>query len=301
MSKPPPTKYQVIAACAIAVSLIIIIAMQKNPKLSKKSAISKTGKVNVALVNKNLQSLPPTEGVTLPVKWNDLGERMISAGIIDEQKLNDLYKKRGGLTNEEKKLLYQSDNPTIKISLSNANFILNVLWGLGIANKNDILDSGPMNDPANGGAANFASTGGWTLGKNNSMEYYSKYNLISLTKQQQQLVERVSKNIYRPCCDNSTYFPDCNHGMAMLGLLEMMASQNINEKDMYKFALEVNYYWFPGTYRTAAKYLAYKKSSWDKTDPKLILGNTYSSASGSSNILSSIDPGDKNRNPGCSV
>ena len=30
---------------------------------------------------------------------------------------------------------------------------------------------------------------------------------------------KIAKGIYRPCCNNSTYFPDCNHGMAMLGLL----------------------------------------------------------------------------------
>ena len=101
------------------------------------------------------------------------------------------------------------------------------------------------------------------------MDHYSKHQFITLTDKQQKLVEEVSKNIYRPCCNNSTYFPDCNHGMAMLGLLELMASQNINEREMYKNALKVNSYWFPTTYLTIAKYLDMNGRDWDKTEPKI--------------------------------
>ena len=97
-----------------------------------------------------------------------------------------------------------------------------------------------MTDKQFGGADKFASTGGWSLSKGNAMDHYSRHNFVVLTQAQAELVERVSKNIYRPCCNNSTYFPDCNHGMAMLGLLELMASQNISEGQMYKIALSVN-------------------------------------------------------------
>lgn len=38
-------------------------------------------------------------------------------------------------------------------------------------------------------------------------------------------VEEVAAAVYRPCCNNHTPFPGCNHGMAMLGLLELMAPQ----------------------------------------------------------------------------
>jgi hypothetical protein len=48
-------------------------------------------------------------------------------------------------------------------------------------------------------------------------------DLIPLTAEQQALVEEVAAEIYRPCCNNSTLFPDCNHGMAMLGFLELLA------------------------------------------------------------------------------
>ena len=158
-----------------------------------------------------------------------------------------------------------------------------------------------MTDQRYGGADKFASTGGWTLAKGNSMDHYSKHDFIVLTSEQQAVVERVSKNIYRPCCGNSTYFPDCNHGMAMLGLLELMASQDISEKDMYKYALQVNSLWFPDTYLNIAKYLKIKKIDWDKTDSKEILGANFSSASGYRQVLSQIQPETKQGGGSCGI
>lgn len=32
------------------------------------------------------------------------------------------------------------------------------------------------------------------------------------------------------CCGNSTYFPDCNHGAAMLGFIELAVSQGLVER-----------------------------------------------------------------------
>lgn len=71
----------------------------------------------------------------------------------------------------------------------------------------------------------FASTGGWTVGTKPVTELYASLDLIQLTAEQQKMVEEVAAAVYRPCCNNSTLFPDCNHGMALLGLLELMASQ----------------------------------------------------------------------------
>ena len=137
---------------------------------------------------------------------------------------------QGGLDEETKKLLYQSGNGNLKITEENSGKILNLLWAFGLGNKNEILLKGPMMDPQYGGAGRFASTGGWTIAKGSAMEHYSNHEFIKLTKEQQTLVENVSQNIYRPCCGNSTYFPDCNHGMAMLGLLELMASEGVSEE-----------------------------------------------------------------------
>ena len=214
---------------------------------------------------------------------------MISAGVIDKSKLEEFYAGRGGLKGEEKKLMEGLDNGNLKITRENSSFVLNLLWALGLGNKNEILENGPMSDEKYGGAGNFASTGGWTLARGNAMSHYSKHQFIVLTPDEQVLVEKVSKNIYRPCCGNSTYFPDCNHGMAMLGLLELMASQGVSEEEMYKSALAVNSYWFPDTYITIAKYLKSQGKDWVKADPKEILGFDYSSGAGFQKIKSKTE------------
>lgn len=239
----------------------------------------------------NLENIILPEGIEIPVKWSDLGFKLIDAGIIDKNKLEAIYSNQGGLNEEEKQILYGKNNGNMKITPENAGFWLNMFWAFGLGNKNEILEKGPMMDSRYGGAQNFASTGGWTLAKGDAMEYYSKHSFIVLTPEQQKLVERVSKNIYRPCCGNPTYFPDCNHGMAILGLLELLAAQGASEKEMYKTVLIVNSYWFSDTYLTIAKYLKEKKNvSWEYADAKEILGYNYSSASGYQNILSQITP-----------
>ena len=155
-----------------------------------------------------------------------------------------------------------------------------MFWALGLGNKNDILENGPMTDPKYGGAGRFASTGGWTLANGDAMEHYSRHRFINLTPEQQAIVERVSRGIYRPCCDNSVYFPDCNHGMAMLGFLELAASQRFNENELYQMALVLNSYWFPDTYLTIGKYFQNRGIDWEKIDAKEALGYNFSSGSG---------------------
>ncbi len=235
------------------------------------------------------QEVLPTDGVTLPITWGDLGAKLVEVGAVDQAKLETLYKDRGGFPAEYKKLLEKNANEKIVITNWNSGYLLNLLWALGLSNKNQILeDKNEMMNPAYGGAGGFASTGGWTLANGSAMNHYNMHVLISLTSEQQALVDRVSRNIYRPCCGNSTHFPDCNHGMAMLGLLEIMASQGVNEQDMYKTALAVNSYWFPETYLTIATYMQNKGIEWKNVSPKEMLGADYSSSSGFANVSSQV-------------
>jgi len=229
-------------------------------------------------------------GVELPVKWDNLGVQMIDAGVIDKTKFESLYAGRGGLSEADQKLLSSGNNGNLVINSENSGVMLNMLWAFGLANKNPIIENGPMMDRQYGGAGNFASTGGWTLAKGNAMDHYSMHSFVTLTPEQQALVERVAKNIYRPCCNNSTYFPDCNHGMAMLGLLELMASQGVSEADMYKVALQVNTLWFPGQYEAIKTLVTSQGVDWNTVDPKKILGADYSSASGIQKVMSQIKP-----------
>lgn len=287
----------------LSVAILIAVFSANWNSETKQNGLKNSSK-NEEVENLNLEKdvLPP-EGVVLPARWGDLGTKMINAGVIDPEKFEALYKKRaasgeaslaplerGGLNEEMKKLLYDSNNGNLKITAQNSGVILNLLWALGLTNKNEILEKGPMTDPRYGGAEGFASTGGWTLSRGNAMDHYSRHSFIVLMPEQQQLVERVSKNIFRPCCGNPTYFPDCNHGMAMLGLLELMASQNVSEDEMYKIALRVNSYWFPDTYLTIAKYFQKRGVQWKDIEPKEILGSAYSSASGFRQVLEDVQP-----------
>ena len=120
---------------------------------------------------------------------------------------------------------------------------LNWYWAFGLANKNPVLEEGPMRDPRYE-TANFASTGGWTLATGDAMDHYSHHTFVAFTPDQQERLEKVSKNVYRPCCGNSTYFTDCNHGMAMLGMLEILAADNASESEMYAAAEAANALWF---------------------------------------------------------
>lgn len=246
-------------------------------------------------------AVAPEPGVELPVVWGDFGKKMVESGVIDREKFEKIYEGRGGLSSAEKKLLYGNGNGKLVMNRDNAGFLLNLLWGLGLGNKNSVLENGPMNDPAYGGAGNFASTGGWIIAKGSPMSHYSRYHFIDLNRAQQELVERVSKNIYRPCCGNSVYFPDCNHGMAMLALLELMAAQGISESDMYKYALAVNSYWFPDTYVTIARYFEMKGTEWKDVDAKTALGNDFSSARGIQRVSDLVGPEGSSGGGSCGV
>lgn len=232
------------------------------------------------------QNVLPSSGVTLPVVWGNLGTKLVSSGVIDADKFKSIYEQRGQFTDEYNQLLTGENNGKLKITSANSGYILNILWAFGLANKNEILEKGEMVDKGYGGADKFASTGGWTVAKGNVMDHYSKHAMVTLTPEQQALVDKVSRGIFRPCCGNSAHFPDCNHGMAMLGLLELMASQGVSEQDMWSAALAVNSYWFPDTYLTIATYMKSKGTEWKNVNPQEVLGREYSSSRGYANIAS---------------
>lgn len=244
----------------------------------------------------------PKAHVALPVLWGDLGAKLVSVGAIDGKRFKALYEERGQFTDEYKNLLFGTNNGKLTITKDNAGYLLNLFWALGLASSNPILDSGEMTNKAYGGAGNFASTGGWTMAVGNPMDHYSRHMFFNLTSEQQALVDKVSKGIYRPCCGNSTHFPDCNHGMAMLGLLELLASQGVSEQDMWKTALTVNSYWFPDTYLTIATYMKSKDIEWKDVNPQEILGSNYSSAQGYARIASQVTvPSSSQSESGCGV
>ncbi len=270
----------------IIILLLVIVILLYGSRLKKLTI--KNSQALSSKITSNSSEVISQKGVELPIKWKDYGSKMISSGVIDIKKFESIYRSQGGLTNREKEMLYGKNNGNIIITPKNAGFVLNLLWGFALGNKNSILEKGEMTDPKYGGVDRFASTGGWTISKGGVMNHYSMHKFVVLTKNQQRPVDNVSQNIYRPCCNNPTSFPDCNHGMAMLGFLELMASQGMNEKDMYKAALIINSYWFPDTYTTIKSYMKNKGIDWKNVNSKEILGFNFSSAQGYRNIASRV-------------
>ncbi len=138
-----------------------------------------------------------------------------------------------------------------------------------------------MKTNSQGDIGGYASTGGWTLGTKAPQALYASTLLIALSPEQQARLEEVASGVYRPCCNNPTLFPDCNHGMAMLGLLELMASQGASADQMFAAAKYVNAFWFPQQTLEMAKFIqAQQGKDFSQADARQIVGNTFSSGSG---------------------
>ena len=270
-------------------ALILSGAWVYTASLSAK--IAKTGGATIdANLSQELTGKVLPAEATLPASWGDLGKKIVDSGTLDLDKFKALYEQRGGLDETQLALLEKTDNGQIKMTAENAGLWLNLLWALGLGSKNEILDKGPMSDPKYGGAGNFASTGGWSVAKGDTMKHFSQHNFFTLSPAQEELVIKVAQNIYRPCCGNSTIFPDCNHGLAMLGLMELIASQNGTEEQMYQAALVANSFWFPDTYLTIAKYFDEQGKKWETVDPREILSAAYSSSSGYNSLVEKTAP-----------
>ncbi|MCL5027031.1 MAG: hypothetical protein M1531_11170 [Chloroflexi bacterium] len=220
----------------------------------------------------------PAEGYVFPIKWGDLGKRMVADGIIDERKLAKDLVGSDTLPYYFEQYLDDSGPDRIELKQDNAGFWIDVLWGLGLANKNDILETGPMVE--GGDTDRLASTAGYEIGVKKPMDIYDKFSYITLSPEQQATVKEVAGNIYRPCCSNSTAFPDCNHGMAALGLIELMVSQGFSKDDIYRTVLAFNSFWFPQTYMDIDYYYQKKGKDYKQVPASEVLSISMSSGGG---------------------
>lgn len=218
----------------------------------------------------------------MPVRWGNLGPQLVAAGAIDAERFIQLYADGGRpLTTTQQELLYRNSDEPIVIDYHNARFVLNFFWALGLVNQNPVLTEGPMMQQSGGDIGRFASTGGWTLGQHPATELYASQPLITLTTEQQTRLEQVAYNVYRPCCNNHTAFADCNHGMAMLGLLELLASQDATVEELFAAAKAVNGFWFPQqVVETAVFFKATMNLDYADVDPRMATGPEVFSGSG---------------------
>ncbi len=232
------------------------------------------------------QEVTPEAGIALPISWGDLPMKLVNAGVIDRTK----FEKTVTMTDGQKEIFLKESKDPVKIDKTNSQFIVDMLWAIGLAQKSIVYTDGPMGKEEKANAGNFASTGGWTLARGAATQYLNRFDFIPLTPDQQKKVAEIAKNVYRPCCGNSTWFPDCNHGMAALAAIEMMVAAGIDEATIYRKVLALNSYWFADSYLTVATYFARKGISWDKVDAKEVLGAAYSSGQGAGEIAKKVGP-----------
>ena len=117
------------------------------------------------------------------------------------------------------------------------------------------------------------------------MRLYNHETLIVLTTDQQTRLEEVASGVFRPCCGNSTAMPDCNHGMAMLGLLELMASQGATTEAMFQAAKYANAFWFPQQALEMATLLkATKNLDFANINPRAMMSKDFFSSTGFASV-----------------
>jgi hypothetical protein len=224
----------------------------------------------------------PPNGYSIKASFADAGPKMLAAGAINYDAFLEVYERSGSPLNETQlAILNQGSQAEITINKENAYFLLNFFWALGLTNKNTILTEGPMVNNSQGQVENFASTGGWTIAAKPIKEVYASAEIIPLTPEQQEHLEHVAQNVYRPCCNNPTHFPDCNHGMAMLGLLQLMASQDATQEEMFEAAMYFNAFWYPSqTLEIATFYKEAMGLDFSEVEARQLVSKDFSSGSG---------------------
>jgi hypothetical protein len=229
--------------------------------------------------SKAARSVIPADGYETSISFGDSIQRLVAAGAVDSDKFRRLYESRGGLAPWVERLFAAPSAEPITISLETAPYLLNLLWPIGLSTKAAFNEESPLNGDK---LPFFASTGGWTLGREeNGAAYFNRVEAVRLSEAQEKVVFDVAGNCYRPCCDNSAFFQDCNHGSALLGLLELAASQGIASQELYRVALAANSYWYPRQYvETAVYFKKIEGRSWHEVPPETVLGPRFSTASG---------------------
>lgn len=231
-----------------------------------------------------VRSMPPEtqseEHQFLSLALGALGPKLVAAGVIDTSRFIAACAQAGEPLNSERmQILTRGDTARVAFDSSSAHFLLNLFWAVGLANANPVLTHGAMVRNGMPRIALYASTGGWNLAAKRVMELYARLPLISLSKLQQERLEEVASGVFRPCCDNPTSFPDCNHGMAMLGLLTLLAAEGRDVDALFVAASTANRFWFPQQSAQLAIYLRRAQAS-PRVDARVAVGRQFFSGSG---------------------
>ena len=252
---------------------------QADSRLLRRGTDDKKAGDNYELYHQAVGAVLPWAGYVSRVALKDSIMRTISAGAIDRDKYLTLKGGAEYLPAECLGALDRASDAPLHLTTANASEYVDLLWPVGLANHLLANETGSIAGPD---VDNFASTGGWNLGQaETGGQYFNKHAIIDLTADQQELAVRVAKSTFRPCCDNPTFFQDCNHGSALFAVLQLGASQGLDEDALYREALAFNSFWFPDTYvATALFFKAMHQVAWSDVDPKMVAGHQYSTASG---------------------
>jgi hypothetical protein len=221
----------------------------------------------------------PATGYPSRIAFRDSVVRLVRHGVIDRGKFFALQRNGQTMTGDLAHVLSDPSERPIRLTRENAAAYVNVLWPIGLANRL----AGNFSSPLSGSSvSDYASTAGWTLGEaDEGGGYFNKFPIVDITPAQEALAIRVAKSTFRPCCDNATFFQDCNHGSALYGLLQLGASQGLQAPDLFREALAFNAFWFEQSYvRTALFFAVARGVAWRDVDPKEVMSEGYSSSSG---------------------
>ncbi len=226
-----------------------------------------------------MDAVLPAGGIDTGIAFGDSLQRIIAAGALVPGKLRAVYARRGGMKPWTAALLAGPSDAPIRLGADTANDLLTLLWPVGLATRAPFNADGPTAGPH---LPRLASTAGWTLGEApNGAVYFDSVAALALSAEQAARVAEIASRTFRPCCDNPALFQDCNHGAAMLGLLELGASQGLDTAALERVALAANSYWFPREHlKTALFFQLFEGRAWAELPPAELLGARYASASG---------------------
>ena len=235
---------------------------------------------------KILQTVIPEEGVTLKTRWDGIPAKMIEMGLIDIKKLKE-YSARYGqtVTEEDLKIFQPGYNEPIYMNRKNSILIYNILWALGYANKNEVLDYElerygleTVTKRLAGSYFSFADLGG---NSNRPQGGYNSFELVTTTSEQQSIVNQIASKGAVPSCGNTFNLPDCSCSFAALALTELAAAQGLSEQEIYKDLKAVLPYRFPQVYVLHSVYFKMAEGlDWGSVDAKRLVSKEFSSAQG---------------------
>ena len=282
-----PTRRNVAGLLAAAALLPWIGRAGAGPqsRLYRRSRVKEYPEFDNAVAN----VIPPA-GYQSRITLKDCIIKLVRYGVISRDKYRELQKYNGQVPAELSKVLKKPSNDPIRLTRENASHYVNLLWPIGLSNRMVANRESPLAGPD---LAGFASTGGWTLGRApEGSGYFNKFPIVELKPEAEALAVRVAKSTYRPCCNNSTFFQDCNHGSALFAVLQLGAAQGLAKEQLYKEALAFNSFWFPDYYiQTALYFKVVRKTDWRDVDAKTVMGPDFSAGGPwQQNVLAGLEP-----------